>query len=273
MLTDYSNEIRGQSSLVNKIDSLNLNTFPHSLLLLGEQGCGKHLISNYISMHLGVEIKTIDNKITAEDVENIMLRPYPCIYLIELDSMLPKAQNSLLKLIEEPLAGTFILGISCNQRNVIPTILNRCQKWYFERYSKEVLSSFIREEKKPLESLLLDIFSTPGQLLEAQDNPVEDILKLADTILSRLSNASLSNVLTISDKIAFKEEKDKFNLNIFIKVLNYKSREYVVNFDQRRYYKMFELISSLSDRLNWSISKPRSFDGFLVELWEASKEC
>ena len=46
MLTDYSNEIRGQSNLINKIDSLNLSTFPHSLLLLGEQGCGKHLISN-----------------------------------------------------------------------------------------------------------------------------------------------------------------------------------------------------------------------------------
>ena len=51
--------IRGQEKICNRIDSLTIDTFPRTLLLLGEYGSGKHTIVKYISNKFNLNIEDI----------------------------------------------------------------------------------------------------------------------------------------------------------------------------------------------------------------------
>ena len=42
----------GQKRLLNVIDNYTIDTFPRSVILIGDQGCGKHTLVNYISENI-----------------------------------------------------------------------------------------------------------------------------------------------------------------------------------------------------------------------------
>ena len=241
MSTNFQNAIIGQIKLLDKINSLTLSTLPHSLLFIGEYGCGKHFICNYIANKFNLELNKLDNNIKQEDIDNIISKPYPCLYVVELDNAIPKFQNTILKLIEEPTAGVFIIGLTSNTNNLLLTLSNRCQKWYFEKYSKEELNQFIKDKSKA--NLLLSVFDTPGQIIIGQEYPIEEMKNLATNMLDRIGNASVPNTLSISDKLAWKDEKEKFNVEIFLKVLEKRSLEKEICSENKTYLKEFKLIS------------------------------
>lgn len=270
MSTNFQNAIIGQIKLLDKINSLTLSTLPHSLLFIGEYGCGKHFICNYIANKFNLELNKLDNNIKQEDIDNIISKPYPCLYVVELDNAIPKFQNTILKLIEEPTAGVFIIGLTSNTNNLLLTLSNRCQKWYFEKYSKEELNQFIKDKSKA--NLLLSVFDTPGQIIIGQEYPIEEMKNLATNMLDRIGNASVPNTLSISDKLAWKDEKEKFNVEIFLKVLEKTSLEKVICSENKKYLKEFKLISQLRSRLNLCISQQRTFEEFLMQLREVGKD-
>lgn len=270
MSTDFQNAIIGQPKLLEKINNLTLSTLPHSLLFIGEQGCGKHLFCSYITNKFGLELNKLDNNVKQEDIDNILAKPYPCLYVVELDNAIPKFQNTILKLIEEPTAGVFVIGLTSNTNNLLLTLSNRCQKWYFEKYSKEELAQFIKDQNK--KELILSIFDTPGQIIVGQEFPIEEMKNLAINMLDRIGNASVPNTLSISDKIAWKNEKDKFHLDTFIKVLEKTSLEKVINNEGKKYLREFKLVNQLRSRLNLCISQQRTFEEFLIQLREVGKD-
>lgn len=270
MPTDFQNAIIGQTKLLNKINAFTIDSLPHSVLMIGDLGCGKHTLCKYIANKFGLEFSILSNNINNEDVENILFKPYPCLYIVELDNAIPKFQNTILKLIEEPTAGVFIIGLTSNTNNLLLTLSNRCQKWYFEKYSKEELSQFIKDKNKI--DLLLSIFNTPGQIIIGQEHPIEEMKSLAINMLDRIGNASIPNTLSISDKLAWKDEKDKFNPDIFLQVLEKTSLEKVINSEDKKYLREFKLINQLRSRLNLCISRQRTFEEFLIQLKEVGKD-
>ena len=48
--------IIGQDSLISKINNLTLDSFPRSIILVGEKGSGKHLICSYISQKFELDV-------------------------------------------------------------------------------------------------------------------------------------------------------------------------------------------------------------------------
>ena len=260
----------GQEKLISKIDKLNLDNFPQTLLLLGERGCGKHTLCNYIASHLGIESFIIDSKVDENVNSYIIEKPYPTLYIVEIENMNLKVQNSLLKTIEEPPIGTYFIILCENINKVIPTILNRCKQWYFQTYSRETLETFITNQNID-KSLILNIASTPGQIIEFQDLPIQGMLELANNIINRINVSSPSNVLTISDRIAFKNEKEKFDLKTFLKVFKYALLNKIKEDTDRKYPNMYSLLLKLEVELNNTISQQKIFEGFLMNLWEVSR--
>ena len=49
MSADFQNAIIGQTKLLNKINALNIDSLPHSILMIGDLGCGKHTLCKYIA--------------------------------------------------------------------------------------------------------------------------------------------------------------------------------------------------------------------------------
>ena len=269
MYPDNKNALIGQTQINNRLANLTLKNLPHSILLIGEEGCGKHTLCKIIADKFDLQLKELDNNINQEDIDNIVFKPYLCLYFINLDNAIPKLQNNLLKFLEEPISNIYIICITSNINNVLPTLSNRCQRWYFEKYAKEELKKFITNSTN--EDLILKIFDTPGQIIKGQDHPLQEMENLANTMIDRIAGASVSNILSISDnKIAWKNEQDKFNINIFLKVLEETILEKIKNNDDKKYYNIFHLINNLKSKLNLCISQQQTFEGFLMELKEIS---
>ena len=232
----------GQEKLTAKINKLNLDTFPHSLLLVGSKGSGKHTICDYISKHLELDIIDITDKISLDTITDITLRSEPAIYLIDGSLLSEKKENVLLKFIEEPLKNSFIVILCEFEEQLLPTIRNRCQTWKMEFYTKDQLANFTQD------SWLLEIASTPGMIKKLQDKDnLVNLVNLINTIIDKIGNANYANTLTIVDKISFNNEPDKYDLDIFIDFMMHNIRERVKR-DEGDYHKLMN-IYCLTDKL------------------------
>ena len=187
--------IIGQEKLCQKINALTLDTFPRTLLLLGEYGSGKHTLVNYIGDRFKCEIEDISKNLSLEYIEVINQRVTPMIYLIDAKELTVKNENVILKFLEEPLKNSFIVVLSENKYSIIPTILNRCQIWELETYEDNYLMSFITNPSIDVDTLL-KVANTPGKVIEYQSYPIKDMIALAQKIFVNIGRANISNTLT-----------------------------------------------------------------------------
>ena len=254
----------GQSLLLNKLNNLTLDTMPRSLILFGEEGCGKHTYCNLMSDKLGLPLVNITEIISLDYINEMYSRVTPTIYIIEASGISIKEQNMLLKFIEEPLKNSYIIILCESKNSLLPTILNRCNIWNFEQYSREELNSF-----NVIDSYL--IANTPGQILNLKSVDIEPIVKLVDSIIEKMKNASFTNALSISNKIAFKDEKDKIPLKLFNKVfLNRLSLKIKEN-QSSDLLGMYKIVSQyLKDSNVPKIDAKILLDNLIVNLWEVT---
>lgn len=258
--------IIGQKLLLNKINSFDFTTFPHSSIILGEQGSGKHLMVNYIATKLGLDLIDITENITTDTLNEIYLSSIPSLYLIDSSLITEKEQNILLKIVEEPSPISFIIILSETKLRLLDTLINRCISFDMDLYSKEELSTFIKNEKD--KSLILKIFRTPGKIITANTAHLKEIYSLCNKIVTKINMASYSNTLTIIDRLNYKDEYDKYDYNIFIDLLvlalydNYKKTktETALNMYIETNYE----IKKLQDR---RINKKNFITCLLTKLW------
>ena len=118
--------IRGQETILNRISRLNLDTFPRTLMLLGESGSGKHSIVNIIQNTFNLRSEDITEKISLDLLDEIYRRVEPYIYIISINSISIKEENTILKFLEEPLKNSYIILLADCKDGILPTILNRC---------------------------------------------------------------------------------------------------------------------------------------------------
>jgi DNA polymerase-3 subunit delta' len=84
------------------------------------------------------------------------------------------AQNSLLKTLEEPNAGVYIILISESKERILPTILSRGQILYFNPLDKETFKSSLRKKYSLKESLLDDVYELSQGCIEKAENIIKN---------------------------------------------------------------------------------------------------
>lgn len=259
----------GQDKLISKIENINSDTLPHSLILLGEKGSGRHTIFNMIVNKMCLPYFDITDKLSHELIDEIYLKVEPIIYLIDVDNISVKESNMILKLVEEPLKNAFIVFIGNNKANILPTILNRCQIWELERYTEEQLRYFLTTvcDNYPDYFGMLDYCNTPGDvlyLIQLNFNGLNDMKSMSGLIIDHIGTANFANTLTISDKLAFKNETDKWDYDIFIKVLHKEIYKRLVDNYSQPLYNIYVISSSLlKDSTIPHMNKKHLFENFL----------
>ena len=121
------------------------------------------------------------------------------------DEMNEKAQNTLLKTLEEPYDNSLILLISENIERLLPTIRSRCQKMFLPALSVEELKKRLLKEYPSVLDLdkIAEISrGIPGIAKKIIEN---DGLQLYDLFLSLLvgeNSASPEEVFDFSDAVS-----------------------------------------------------------------------
>ena len=250
-----------QKHIYNYIDKKARDTFPRSLLLLGESGCGKHTLCDYIAEKLNLQLVNISENLNFDFIMQLYEKPEPYLYIIEASKISVKEQNIILKFIEEPMKNAFIVLLAETSNQLLPTILNRCQQLSFNPYTTEELKELTHDE------LILKIARTPGQVNSLLSNNLQDIVTLVDKIINKIGSANLPNVLTIPDKLAFKQEKDKFDIECFSRTLNYMLLEKIKQDNNPKYLEMYKLVGEWNrKRKAPTIVQNFLFESYLVNM-------
>lgn len=251
----------GQKILRNLINESSLDNFSHSTIFVGEKGCGKHLLVSMLAEKLNLQLLDITDNLNLDYINEIYLRSTPSIYLINASEITEKEQNVILKFLEEPLKNAYIVLIVESLNFLLPTIKNRCQVYTFESYTKEELFNFTADTD------LLEVCTTPGQILEASRYDVKSIYDLCEKFISKVKNASYANTLSISDKINYKDNYDKIDLDIFFKFLIYFLREKIVAGDNTL-YDFYNITREYKEKLDRDprLNKQHLFENYLSNI-------
>lgn len=263
-------EIVGLDYLLEKIDGYTLDTLPHSMILVGKAGAGKHVVSEYIGSKFNLNILDITEELSEELIYNIYRNPLPRLYLVDLRKITDKEQNILLKLFEEPSDNAFVILLANNQFNILPTILNRGMIFTIINYSKKDLEDFCNANNLKIDLKYIgDVLETPGDLLKVDSLNVnmEDITVLVDKIIHKLNIASYANTMTIINKLNFKDEYDKIDVDFFLRLLYNNSVKEYLNGDVQ-VLKLINIISENIKKLKDNrLNKKLLVSHMLSQMW------
>lgn len=255
----------GQEKLLNKINNLTLDSLPHSIILLGDVGSGKNMICDYISQRFNLTLLDITKNLNQEYLDELMLRVEPYLYKIEANDISIKDENTILKFIEEPLKNAYIVICCDNKAQLIQTVLNRCQIWQLDKYTREQLKTLSNND------LILDIAKTPGQVMKLNNIDINSLLELTNKIFDMMDIASFPNALSLAEKIAFKDEQDKYDFNVFVDTLVYVcSKKIAQESDTEKLKKLlfqYNLTNNLSNsRYIAHINKRQLFENYILKM-------
>ena len=261
----------GQKKLISKLRAYNIDTFPRTVILAGEKGIGKHTLAGLIKDEIiGLPLLDITSNLSAEYIDEIYRNPNPFIYLIDMSEMTEKSQNILLKFAEEPLNNAFIILLVENKNLILNTILNRAVVFEFEPYSKEELSTFITNEND--KELILEILRTPGKILTTNINNIREMFDVCEKIINKIDVASYPNTLTIAKKINFKDDYNKFDLDIFFDILCFSLFSHYLDINNTNILKMYYLTRDQRKKLvDKRLNKELLFENLLTKLWKLSR--
>lgn len=163
---------------------------------------------------LGIENKTGAISVNeAREISNTLsLQPYESDYKImviwQAEKMNTEAANKLLKLLEEPPAGTLFLLVTQAVEKMLPTVLSRCQIIRLQPVERDEMASILEEKyslgREDAMNLATLAGGSVGKAFALTDNSQgnEQLDNLLGSLLEASLDKSLSGVLDAADALA-----------------------------------------------------------------------
>ena len=269
----------GQRELLNRIgQQISRKKFPRFSIIIGEKGSGKKELAKNIGQMMGVAISFIpDNK--ADTIRDIIEVAYkvdlPVLYVIsDCDNMSSASANALLKITEEPPRNAYFIITCENEENLLQTIRSRGVTYMLEPYSYEDKCDYIEQQGVPEfeddENFILDVASNPGEVQQLLKMDISRFRNYVGLVIDNIAEVSDSNSFKIGDKIALKDEEDKYNLKLFWKAFGSvcveRMREHK---DPLKYARAIGITGDFSQQLSIrGINKQMLFDNWVIAIRE-----
>lgn len=250
----------GQENLIKQLDGYDINTLPHSILLVGEKGCGKQIFSELISNKFNLELVDLTKNINVDDYVDICLNVNKRAYTVDCD----KVSNlyKLLKILEETSLNAYFILSTVDANLIESTIKDRCVTFKFKPYSYLELLQFGTPDLMMAEAC--KIAHTPGQLLRLNNDKIKVIEDLVNNIVDNMGKANFANALSISKKFNYKvEDYDGIDIDLFLNYLEYKSIGTPITESIIKYKK---------DLMTPRYNLENIMESFIVDMWERTHE-
>lgn len=270
----------GQAELINKIGGqIGRGKFPRFSIFIGEKGSGKKTLAKEL-MFLGLGVSEIyfcDIKVDniREVIESAYKLDEPILYVIpDCDNMSNIAANSLLKVTEEPPKNAYFVLTCESIDNLLPTIKSRGVTYMLAPYTYEDKCDYIdTHPNRPSEEdveFILDVASTIGDIQSCLSQNIREFRDYVNLVIDNIAEVSDSNAFKIGDKIAFKDEKGKYDLRLFWKAFSTICVDLMTKSDDSlKYARAIAITGDYSQQLYIKgINKSMLFDQWIVAIRE-----
>ena len=162
----------------------------------------------------------------------------------EADLMNIATQNALLKNLEEPKTGVFIILVAHNERKLLPTIISRCRKINFGTVSDKEIKRRLGE--KINEEIIFWSLGRPGLALNLIQDPNELEARVkAKKNLFGLFQKSMAEKLNLAEELSKNLEDLSRELNFWNLLLREKilGKLNQTNLDSKKSLELIEKIS------------------------------
>lgn len=279
----------GQRELLNRIGSqIGKNKFPRFSIFIGETGSGKKELAINIGKLSGICVWIApDTKV--DTIRGIIETSYkaelPVIYVIpECDNLSTAAANALLKVTEEPPHNAYFILTCENEENLLSTIRSRGVTYMLEPYTYEDKCDYIdyqgsknqRYFFEEDEEFVLEVASNIGEVelfMSAYDkdpHAITDFKEYVNLVIDNIADVSDSNSFKIGDRVALKDETDKYNLKLFWKSFNALCvNRMTTSEDPLKYARAIAITGDMLQQLNIrGINKQMLFDQWVIQIRE-----
>lgn len=271
----------GQRELLNKISGqIERGKFPRFSILIGEKGSGKKELAKSIAQMSG-QPAWIAPDIKVDTIRNIIETSYkadlPVFYIIpDCDNLSSAAANALLKVTEEPPKEAYFILTCENEENLLATIRSRGVTYMLEPYSYEDKCDYVNQVYDMSKwsdeetEFALDTATTPGDIDYLWTTDLPSFIDFVNLVIEYIADVQDSNAFKIGDKIALKDEGDKYNLRLFWKAFNVMCVSKMrVSKDPLKYARAIAITGDYSQQLNIKgINKQMLFCSWIIAIRE-----
>ena len=252
----------GQQHILDALERYTLETLPKTLLFIGDTGSEKHLLAQKLAERFNLDVVNISEKVTQDELISYQQDPITKFYVISLNNFTEKQQNQFLKFIEEPSSTVYVILLARTTVGILPTILNRCIKFYCSQYTK-----------KQLQEVASFLVRNPNDLVyEICKTPVLELYNLCQTVLTKINVAGYANTIKIATEVNCKEDYDKYDYNQFFAMMEYVSFNDYIKTQNEASYKIYRITNSFRQKLlTLPLAKEALLLNYLTNLWEATR--
>ncbi|GFZ32909.1 DNA polymerase III subunit delta' [Clostridium zeae] len=255
----------GHSEILNRFDnSVERNALSHAHLIIGEDGIGKSILAKRFAAKIMkkddfkeyidiVNYKTTKNSFGVDEVREIITetnkRPYEgdkkVIIIYEGNKLTVQAQNALLKTIEEPPFGVYIIILCESAELILDTIKSRCQVHKLFPLKESEIKLFIEEKYSNIDedkksTLISFSEGIPGKVERfIEDSSFEELRNIVLDLLKDINSHNEDIILKYETIIAKHDNKEEDIFSIIISfvrdIIIYKELEdstYIINRDK-----------------------------------------
>lgn len=231
----------GYEALINNFKQRCLkNTLSHAHLIAGEDGVGKGKLANILAKFIlngDLDMKYVDiinyssekSSFGVDDVRDIIEEVYKkpfekdkkVIIIHEGNKLTIQAQNALLKTIEEPPKGVYIIILCESLELILDTIKSRCEIYKLKPLTKSELYEYIKIKKfnydeNEIKSAIAFSEGVPGRIDRYfNDDKLRELRNNIVILIKNLNKNDLEDILQQEESFSnLKNDKEEV-LNIF----------------------------------------------------------
>lgn len=231
----------GHEALINNFKQRCLkNTLSHAHLIAGEDGVGKGKLANILAKFIlngDLDREYVDiinyssekSSFGVDDVRDIIEEVYKkpfekdkkVIIIYEGNKLTIQAQNALLKTIEEPPKGVYIIILCESLGLILDTIKSRCEIYKLKPLTKSELYEYIKIKKfnydeNEIKSAIAFSEGVPGRINRYfNDDKLRELRNNIVILIKNLNKNDLEDILQQEESFSnLKNDKEEV-LNIF----------------------------------------------------------
>ena len=219
----------GQENLVNTIRSLiDQNKMPRFSIVIGEKGMESEDVGAVIAERMNADITWLPD-VKVDTIREMINKAYKAhrrtVYVLKnADEMSVNAKNALLKVTEEPPNKAYFVMCLEDASNTLATIKSRGTVFYMDRCKPDDIKEFARElyvNIKDIDEEEIKIYgkicSTPGDVCLLSKYGAKAFYSYVKNVSELIGKVSGSEAFLLLNKLAYKDEEDKYDCRLFLK--------------------------------------------------------